>query len=88
MCRCKIVARILLIVSVFNFVLAAPVAVQEVREAWADAVDGGEDVVIALGKRAQQGYPPWLEKLLETDSDSDTEFSSFLRDSQHQGSSS
>jgi hypothetical protein len=37
--------------SVFGFVLAAPVAVQEVREVCADAVDGGNEMTIELGKR-------------------------------------
>src|SRR6266403_193567 len=84
MCRCKIVVRILLIVSVFNFVLAAPAAVRDVREAWADAVDGGEDVITALGKRTQQGdlYPPWPA---QQDSGSESESGSLLRGSQHQG---
>src|SRR6266446_2477304 len=78
MCRCKIVVRILLIVSVFKFVLAAPAAVRDVREAWADAVDGGEDVITALGKRTQQGelYPPWPAQ---------QDSGSLLRGSQHQG---
>ena len=48
--RYKIVTCIL-ILSVFSFVLAAPVAVQEVREAGADAVDGGDEVITGLGKR-------------------------------------
>ncbi|KAI0283679.1 hypothetical protein BGY98DRAFT_951274 [Russula aff. rugulosa BPL654] len=48
--RYKIVTCIL-ILSVFSVVLAAPVAVQEVREAGADAVDGGDEVIIGLGKR-------------------------------------
>ena len=50
--RFKIVACILLILSVFGFVLAAPVAVQRVREACADAVEGDENVIIVSGKRA------------------------------------
>jgi hypothetical protein len=52
--RYKIVACILLILSVFGSVLAAPVAVQEVREACADAVVGCENVIIGVGpgKRA------------------------------------
>ena len=60
--RYKMVACTLLILSVFSFVLAAPVAVQEVHEAWADAVDGGpgENVIIGLGKRADdQKGDPW-----------------------------
>jgi hypothetical protein len=52
--RYKIVACILLILSVFGFVLAAPVAVQEVREACADAaVDAGDNVITGSGKRAE-----------------------------------
>ncbi|KAN0108985.1 hypothetical protein V8E52_009768 [Russula decolorans] len=49
----KIVACISLILSVFCFVHAAPVAVQEVREASADAVDGNDNVIIGSGKRAE-----------------------------------
>ena len=61
--RCKIVACILLILSILGLVLTAPVPVQEVREAWADAVEGGEKMIIMSGKRAQSGpdadlYPP------------------------------
>jgi hypothetical protein len=37
-------ASFLYSLTVFNFVLAAPVAAREVREATADAVDRGEDV--------------------------------------------
>jgi hypothetical protein len=56
--RYKIDACILLILSVFGFVLAAPVAVQEVREACADAaVDGDENVIIGWGKRADEEEP-------------------------------
>ena len=51
--RYKIVAGILLILSVFSFGLAAPVPVQEVREACAAAVNGGENVIIGSGKRAE-----------------------------------
>jgi hypothetical protein len=51
--RYNIVACIFLILSVFGFVHAAPVAVQEVREARADVVDGGEKVIIGSGKRAE-----------------------------------
>ncbi len=50
--RCKVVARTLLILSVFNFVLAAPVAVRKVRESSADAMGGREDTIIVSGKRA------------------------------------
>ena len=47
----KIVAWIFLILSVFSFVLAAPVAVQEVREAYTNAVDGGDNVKTGFWKR-------------------------------------
>ena len=50
--RFKIVAWTLLILSVVSFVLPAPVAVREVREACADAVEGGENVITVSGKRA------------------------------------
>ena len=63
--RFKIVACILLILSVFNFVLAAPIPVREVRDACAK---GGEDVVIVSRKRAPRGFPQYDE------SDSDTEW--------------
>jgi hypothetical protein len=46
----KTVAR-LLILTVFNLVLTTPVAAREVREATANAVDGGEVVKIVSGKR-------------------------------------
>jgi hypothetical protein len=64
--RYKIFACILVILSVFSFVLAAPVPVREIREACADAVEGGENVIIVSGKRAPRGYG--------LDSDSDTEW--------------
>ena len=49
----KILTCILFILSVFSVVLAAPVAVQEVREASADVVDEGDNVIIGSGKRAE-----------------------------------
>ncbi|KAI0277933.1 hypothetical protein BGY98DRAFT_573950 [Russula aff. rugulosa BPL654] len=58
--RYKIVACILLILSVFNSVLAAPVAVQEVREACADAVDASDALIIGSGKRANEEEDPLL----------------------------
>jgi hypothetical protein len=51
--RYKIAACILLILSVFGFVLAAPIPVHQVREACADAVGGGDSVIIESGKRAE-----------------------------------
>ena len=46
--RYKIVACILLILSVSSFVPAAPVAVQEVRKVGTDAVDGGDKFTVGL----------------------------------------
>jgi len=63
--RYKIVACILLIFSVFGFVLAAPAVVQEVREACADAVDGGDNVIIGSGKRAEDEEPLSAQPLPE-----------------------
>jgi hypothetical protein len=53
--RYKIVACILLLLSVFSLMLAAPVHVREVREAHADAVEGVENVIIVSEKRAPGG---------------------------------
>jgi len=61
--RYKIVACILLILSVFGSVHAAPVAVQKVREAFANAVDGSDSVIIGSGKR---GDPAEEEGLLQS----------------------
>src|SRR6266403_1007299 len=57
MCRYKTIACILLILSVFSSVLAAPVAVREVREACTDAVDGDDNVIIGLLKRDGEEDP-------------------------------
>jgi hypothetical protein len=61
--RCNIAACILLILSVFSFVLAAPVAVREVGKACADGVD----VKVGLGKRAdvqeKDRFKKWLDDL-------------------------
>ena len=51
--RYNIVACILLTFSVSSFVYAAPVAVQDICEACADAVDGGKNVMLGSGKRAE-----------------------------------
>jgi hypothetical protein len=49
--RYKIVTCIFLILSIFSFVLAAPVAVREVREACTNEVGGGDNLKNGLGKR-------------------------------------
>jgi len=55
--RYKLAIHILVILAAFSFVsvLAVPVPVQEVREACTDVVDGGEDMIIVSGKRAEEG---------------------------------
>ncbi|KAF8490077.1 hypothetical protein F5888DRAFT_1743057 [Russula emetica] len=84
--RYKLVACILLILSIFSFVLAAPVAVQELRKACADAVDGSENVKIGSGKRAdvqdseEDPMKEWLAQAQHEPSSSSS--------SQDQGSSS
>ena len=70
--RFKIAACILLILSVFNFVLGAPVPAQGVREARADAVEEGENVIIVSRKRAPGG-----NSYERDESDSDTEWWTF-----------
>ena len=54
-----IVSGILLILSVIDFALAAPVLVQEKRQAWVDVVHLPKDVITVLDKRGDEE----LEKL-------------------------
>jgi len=74
MMQCKIVACILLILSVFSFaVLTAPVPVR--RGAHADAVEGRENAIIASGKRAPiQGGPALPGGPFKESDFSDSEF--------------
>ena len=81
--RYKIVTCTLLILSVFSFVLAAPVPVQEVREARADAVGGGENVIIGSGKRGEEG-----EQLMQSWEQQKQEGSSYWSTAPWRGSSS
>ena len=57
--RYKIVACILIL---SGFVLAAPVPGQDVREAFADAVEGGENMIIVSRKPAPPGNPHEAEE--------------------------
>ena len=81
--RYKIVACILLILSLFSFVLAAPISIREIREARTDAVDGGNNMIIGSEKRGQEDGEPLLAG--QEPSSSSTGWST---PSQHQGSSS
>lgn len=73
----KLVAWIL-ILSIFSFVLAAPVLVREVREACANAMEGDGEVIIVSEKRATKLetieeepdlYPPELSGPIKEESD-------------------
>jgi hypothetical protein len=59
--RYDIVSGILLILSIIDFALAAPVLVQEKRQACVGVVHIPKDVIPVLGKRGDEE----LEKLLE-----------------------
>ena len=59
--RCYIVSGILLILSIVDFALAAPILVQEKRQASVDAVKLPKEVITVLGKRVGED----LEKLAE-----------------------
>jgi len=85
--RYKIVACILLIFSVFGFVLAAPVAIQEVREACADAVDGDDNAIVGSRKRADDEEPLLRRPLPEQELSTSNWWSTPSRD-HWQGSSS
>ena len=52
MCRYNIVSRILLILTFITFALAAPVLVQEKRQASVNEVYAPRDMITVLGKRA------------------------------------
>jgi hypothetical protein len=86
----KMAACIFPILSVFSFVLAAPVAVQGIREACADAVDGGKYAIIGSGKRAEVDVEEEDPLLAQAQQEPSLSSSSDLQStpSQHQGSSS
>jgi hypothetical protein len=60
--RCDILCGILLVISIINFALAAPVLVQEKRGARVDVVYIPKDVITVLGKRTEEDD---LEKMWE-----------------------
>jgi hypothetical protein len=60
--RYDIVSGILLILSITDFALAAPVLVQEKRQTSVDVVHIPRDVITVLGRRGSEGG---LEKLIE-----------------------
>jgi hypothetical protein len=60
--RYYIVSGILLILPIIDFALAAPVLVQEKRQAGVDVAHISEDSIIMLGKRGGE-FDEWLEHL-------------------------
>lgn len=90
------VPGILLILSIINFTLAAPILVQEKRQGCSDVVHIPRDVVAVLGKR--DDWRDWLELLWEDyhktsgdqveSSDLHTSSSSALQGPDHASSSS
>jgi hypothetical protein len=59
--RCDVVSGILLILSIIDFALAAPVSLQEKRQACVDVVHIPKDVIAVLGKRGDE----WLQKFVD-----------------------
>ena len=64
--RHDIVSGILLILSTINFAFAAPVLVQEKRQAGVDLVHIPREVITVLGKRGLEGVGKLMEELVET----------------------
>jgi hypothetical protein len=81
--RYKTITCILLILSVFSFVLAAPLAVREVDKASADGVD----VKIGLGKRADVQEEDRVKNWLDQAQQKPSEEVPWSTQSQRQGSS-
>ena len=61
--RYDIVSGILLVLSIIDFALAAPVLVQEKRQAGVDVVHIPKDVITVLGKRTDEQLPKLMEQL-------------------------
>jgi hypothetical protein len=59
--RYDIVSGILLILSIIDFAIAAPISVQEKRQTCVDVVNIPKDVITVLGKRGEED----LAKLAE-----------------------
>jgi hypothetical protein len=78
--RYSIVSGILLILPIIDFALAAPVLVQEKRQAGVDVLHTPEDTITMLGKRGDELNELWL-KLLNEDHFAKPEESSATRPS-------
>jgi hypothetical protein len=59
--RYDVVSRILFILSIIDFALAAPILMQEKRQASVDVVRMPKGVITVLGKRGDE----WLEKFVD-----------------------
>jgi hypothetical protein len=69
MCRCDIVSGILLILSIIDFALAAPVLVQknlEKRQTSVDVVHIPKDVITVLGKRGNEELEKFTEEYFKS----------------------
>jgi hypothetical protein len=64
--RYDIVSGILLILSIIDFALAAPVFVQEKRQAWVDVMHIPKDVITVFGKRWEEDLKTLWEKYSRT----------------------
>ena len=83
--RYDIVTRILLILSIIDFALAAPVSVQEKRQARADGVNIPKDATTVLGKRwdeetVRKMLDKYHELMMELDTSSSSSSASSVAD--------
>jgi hypothetical protein len=66
MWRYDIVSGILLILSIIDFAIAAPISVQEKRQTCVDVVNIPKDVITVLGKRGEEELAKLAEGLAKT----------------------
>jgi hypothetical protein len=64
--RCDIVSGILLILSIIDFTLTAPVLVQEKPQACVDVVHTHKDVITVLGKRGNEELEKFAEEYFKS----------------------
>jgi hypothetical protein len=67
MLRYDIVRGIILILSIIDFTLAAPVLVQEKRQAGVDVVRIPKDVITMLGRRGEEEIEKLAEEYIKTE---------------------
>jgi hypothetical protein len=64
--RYDIVSGILLILSIIDFAIAAPISVQEKCQSCVDVVNIPKDVIIVLGKRGEEELAKLAEEFAKT----------------------